>query len=153
NNCNPKVIERIVDTDKDWRKQAHGIVALAKVDPESARKRLQKIADHPVWQARVYAAEAAKILKDNVTLTRLSRDNHPNVMAAAIVTPRDALRVLDSSHYGLVRDAAIKMKDWPDGRLAVRSLFDTLDRISRERKATSRDARVEILQRLREFGD
>jgi len=152
-NCNPKVIERIVDSEKDWRKQAHGIVALAKVDPEAARKRLPKMADHPVWQARVYAAEAAKIIKDNPTLARLSRDNHPNVMAAAIVTERDALRVLDSSHYGLVRAAAIKMKDWPDGRLAVRSLFDTLDRISRERKATSRDARVEILQRLREFGD
>ena len=43
--CNPKLIERIVDTEKDWRKQAHGIVALAKVDPESARKRLLKIAD------------------------------------------------------------------------------------------------------------
>jgi cyclophilin family peptidyl-prolyl cis-trans isomerase len=153
NNCNPKVIERIVDTEKDWRKQAHAIVALAKVDPESARRRLAKFADHPVWQARVYAAEAAKISKDDRTLARLSRENHPNVMAAAIVTPRDALRVVDNNHYGLVLDAARKMKDWPEGRLAVRSLFDTLDRISRERKATSRDARVEILQRLREFGD
>ena len=67
NNCNPKFIERIVDTEKDWRRQAHGIVALAKVDPESARKRLLKIADHPVWQARVYAAEAAKIISPSVT--------------------------------------------------------------------------------------
>ncbi len=48
NGCSARLIERIVDSDKDWRKQAHAIVSLAKVDPESARKRLAKIADHEV---------------------------------------------------------------------------------------------------------
>jgi cyclophilin family peptidyl-prolyl cis-trans isomerase len=153
NKCNPRLIERIVDTEKDWRKQAHGIVALAKVDPESARKRLPRIADHEVWQARVYGAEAAKILKDDRTLARLARDNHPNVMAATIMTPRDSLRYLDATHYGLLFDAARKMKDWEDGRLAVTNLLAALERISRDHKANSRDARLELLHRLGEFGD
>ncbi len=153
NMCNARTIERVIDTEKDWRKQAHAIVALAKVDPESARKRLTKFADHEVWQARVYAAQAAQIIKDERTLAKLGRDNHPNVMAAAIVTPRDAVRNLDSEHYGLVLEAAKKLKGWEDGRLALTALRTNLDRITREKKATSRDARAEILQRLREFGD
>jgi cyclophilin family peptidyl-prolyl cis-trans isomerase/HEAT repeat protein len=153
NGCNGRIIERIIDTEKDWRKQAHAIVALAKVDPESAKKRLTKIADHEVWQARVYAVEAAKIANDDRTVSRLGRDNHPNVMAAAIVTPRDALRNLDSSHYGQVLEAAKKLKGWNEGRLGVTALLSALDRIAREKKATSRDVRTEILQRLREFGD
>ncbi len=153
NGCNARLIQQIADSEKDWRKQAHAIVALAKVDPESARKRLPKFADNELWQAREYAVEAAKVLKDSRTLARLGRDNHPNVMAAAIMTPRDALRDLDSSHYGLVLEAAKKLKGWEEGRLALPSLTATLDRITRERNATSRDVRTEILQRLREFGD
>jgi cyclophilin family peptidyl-prolyl cis-trans isomerase len=153
NRCNPRLAERVFDTEKDWRKQAHALVALAKVDPESARKRLPGIAGHEVWQARVYAAEAAKIIKDDKTIARLSRDNHPNVMAATMITPRDALRYLDSTHYGLVFEAARKIKGWEDGRLAVNALLGALERLTRDHKANSRDARVEILQRLKEFGD
>jgi cyclophilin family peptidyl-prolyl cis-trans isomerase/HEAT repeat protein len=153
NNCNARMIERIVDTDRDWRKQAHALVSLAKVDPEAARKRLPKLAEHDMWQARVYAAEAAKILKDDRMLAKLARDNHPNVMIAAMTSPRDALRNLDASHYGLVLEAAKKLKGWDEGRLAVPALRTNLERITHEGKANSRDARVEILQRLREFGD
>ena len=153
NACNPRMAERVFDTEKDWRKQAHALVSLAKVDADAARKRLAKMADHEVWQARVYAAEAAKILKDDKTLAKLSRDNHPNVMGAALMTPRDAVRQLDSPDYGLVLASARKIKGWDEGRLAVTALKTNLDRITREKKANSRDARTEILQRLREFGD
>lgn len=153
NGCSARLIERIVDSDKDWRKQAHAIVSLAKVDPESARKRLAKIADHEVWQVRTYAVEAAKIIKDDRTVARLSRDNQPNVMIAAMVTPRDAVRDLESPNYGLVFEAAKKLKGWEEGRLALSALRAALDRITREKKATSRDVRVEILARLQEFGD
>ncbi len=153
NKCSPRLAERVFDSEKDWRKQAHALVSLAKVDPESARKRLPKIADHEVWQARVYAAEAAKIIKDDRTLARLARDNHPNVMSAAMVSPRDALKNIDSTHYGLTLDAARKLKGWEDGRLAVNALLNSLERMTREQKANSRDARLEILQRLKEFGD
>ncbi|MBI4472706.1 MAG: peptidylprolyl isomerase [Acidobacteria bacterium] len=153
NKCSGKTLERIVDADKDWRRQSRALVSLAKADPGSARKRLPKFVEHEKWQVRVYAATAAKILKDAPVLSRLSRDKHPNVIAAAISTPRDALRVIDSPDYGLVYEAARALKGWQDGRLAVTTLLAVLDRISREKKATSRDPRMEILQRLDEFGD
>jgi cyclophilin family peptidyl-prolyl cis-trans isomerase len=74
-------------------------------------------------------------------------------MIAAMMTPRDALRNLDASHYGLVFEAAKKLKGWDEGRLALPALRSTLERLTREGKANSHDARGEILQRLREFGD
>lgn len=153
NGCNAKTLERIVDSDKDWRRQARALVSLAKVDPDAARKRLPKFVDHAIWQVRAYAAATAKILKDDRMLLRLSRDNHPNVIAAAISTPRDAVRALDNPDYGLVHEAAQRLKGWEEGRMAVTALLSALDRITREKKATSRDPRTEILQRLREFGD
>ncbi|HYR92007.1 MAG TPA: peptidylprolyl isomerase [Terriglobia bacterium] len=153
NACSPKILERIVDTDKDWRHQARALVSLAKVDRELARKRLPKFADHSMWQVRAYAGAAAKIVKDERTLTRLSRDSNPNVIAASFTSPRDAIKGLDSPDYGLVRAAAENLKGWEDGRLAMSALLGALDRITREKKATSRDPRKEILERLREFGN
>ena len=70
-----------------------------------------------------------------------------------MVSERDAVRNLASPDYGLVLAAARKLKGWTEGRLALTSLRTNLERITRDRKATSRDARTEILQRLREFGD
>lgn len=151
--CTGKTLVRVVDSEKDWRRQSHALVSLAKTDPEAARKRLPKLADHPVWQARTYVATAAKILKDERTLSRLSRENHPNVIGAAMSNPRDGIRALDNPDYGLAHAAAQRLKGWEDGRLAVPALLAALERITREKKATSRDARTEILQRLREFGD
>jgi len=153
NACSPKILERIVDTDKDWRHQARALVSLAKVDRELARKRLPKFAEHPMWQVRAYTAAAAKIVKDERTLTRLSRDNNPNVFAASLASPRDSIKALDSPDYGLVRAAAENLKGWEDGRLALSALLGALDRITRDKKATSRDTRKEILERLREFGN
>jgi cyclophilin family peptidyl-prolyl cis-trans isomerase/HEAT repeat protein len=153
NKCPGRPLERIVDNDKDWRRQSRALVSLAKVDAGAARRRLPRFVDHERWEVRVYAAAAAKILKDSATLSRLLRDNHANVIAAALSTPRDAVRALDNEHYGLVYEAALLMKGWEDGRLAVPALLAAFDRISRERKDTSRDVRLEILQRLREFGD
>src|SRR5262249_2819377 len=123
-------------------------------DPESAKKRLPKMADHEVWQARGYAAEAAEIAKDDRTLTRLGREQYPNVIAASITNPRDALKNVDSSlDYGLVLESTRKMKGWAEGWLGVHTLLSALARLTREKKGNSRDARTEILQRLREFGD
>jgi cyclophilin family peptidyl-prolyl cis-trans isomerase len=153
NKCPGRVLERIIDSSKDWRRQSRALVSLAKVDPGAARRRLPRLVDHDKWQVRVYAAAAAKVLKDSATLLRLLRDKHPNVIAAALSSPRDAIRALDNADYGLVYDAAVLMKGWTDGRLAVPALLAAFDRISRENKATSRDIRIEILQRLREFGD
>jgi len=81
------------------------------------------------------------------------RDPNPNVIVAAMTTPQDAVRALDSNHYGLLFGAARKLKGWNEGATAIPALLTTLDRITAEKKANSRDPRTEILQRIREFGN
>ncbi len=153
NGCPAAVLEQIVDRDKSWRRQGRALVSLAKLNPASAQKRLAKAAESDIWQARAYAASAAKILKDTRMLQRLMDDKNPNVVAAAITSPRDALRALNGTDYGLIHTAAERLKGWEQGRLAMPVLLSTLIRVSGEKKATSRDIRVELLERLREFGD
>ena len=152
NGCSSGVLEKIVDQSKDWRRQARALVSLAKVNPDEARKRLDALSHHPVWQARVYAAKVALILKDDATLKRLLRDQSPNVVAAALVAPADAVNALQSPHYGLIMRATECLKGWKDGAQAVPALLAALKRISAERRATSRDPRRAIMERLREFG-
>ncbi len=152
NGCSTGVLENILDQSRDWRRQARALVSLAKVDPTAAQKRLNPWSRHSVWQARVYAARAAKILKDNATLARLFKDPNPNVIAAALVEPADAVSSLQSSHYGLIMRATECLKGWKDGVKAIPALMDALKRISAEKRATSRDPRRAIMERLREFG-
>lgn len=152
NGCSSAVLEHLVDQSRDWRRQAHALVSLAKVNPGAAEQRLDRLSRCPVWQARVYAAKAARILKSNATLARLLRDQHPNVVAAALVEPPDAVTALQSPHYGLIMRATECLKGWKDGSKAVPALMSALKRITVERRATSRDPRRAIMERLREFG-
>jgi hypothetical protein len=61
--CPAETLERIVDNGGDWRQQAHALVSLARSGrlPQAPRRKLS----HPVWQARAYAASAAKTLKED----------------------------------------------------------------------------------------
>jgi len=152
NGCPSAALEKIVDQSKDWRKQARALVSLAKVNPPAARGRLESMSRHPVWQARTYAATAAGILKDTATLAALLKDTQPNVAAAALFEPSDAVKALESSHYGLIMRATGRLKGWPQGATAVPALTSALRRITAEKRATSRDPRRAILERLREFG-
>jgi cyclophilin family peptidyl-prolyl cis-trans isomerase/HEAT repeat protein len=153
NGCSGDTLERIVDNGGDWRQQAHALVSLASVRPASARARLDRLSRHPLWQARAYAAGAAKTLKDEGTLRRLLGDENPNVAAAALADPADAAEALKASHYGLIIRAAECLKGWPEGRSAVPALLESLGRITAEKRDTSRDPRRLLLERLREFGD
>lgn len=151
--CDPVSLERILDSDRSWRRQGHAIVALARVRPEAIRSRMPKLIASPVWQLRAWAARAAVIAKDEVSRKRLLADKEPNVVAEAIASPEDGVAALRSNHYGLVLTAARAMKSWPRVATAVPVLLETLERITAERKATSRDPRLEILDRLREAND
>jgi cyclophilin family peptidyl-prolyl cis-trans isomerase/HEAT repeat protein len=152
-NCEASAIEPLVDGGKTWRIRARALLSLAKVAPEAARRRLPKFASDPLWQMRAYAAGAAKILKDEATLAKLIRDANPNVIEAAIVSPQDAMRALESNHYGLLLTAARRLRGAPELPQAVPRLLATLQRLTREKRATSRDPRMQILERLREAGD
>jgi cyclophilin family peptidyl-prolyl cis-trans isomerase/HEAT repeat protein len=153
NNCSAELLMKLTDEGKDWRRQARALVSLAKVNPEAARERLSTFRNHSTWQARTYAAAAAKILKDERNLEILRRDTHPNVVAAALVSPGDAVAALESPHYGLLMVALERLQDWSQGGSAVPALLESLERVSGQKRATSRDPRRQILERLREYGD
>ncbi len=151
--CSSERLEKLVSESKGWRRASRALVSLAKVDPSSAREHLQRFVDHETWQARTYAARAAKIMGDRDALKRLVRDPHPNVIAAALVDPKDGVRALESGDYGLLMNATGVLEGWSDGASAVHDLLDALERVTAEGRATSRDPRRRLLTRLREFGD
>jgi cyclophilin family peptidyl-prolyl cis-trans isomerase/HEAT repeat protein len=144
-----------------WHREAHALVALAKTAPEQARILLAGHARHTVWQVRMYAARAAAILNDTPTLETLALDPHDNVREATLMPLKrlqggDAERyfvaALGRPDYQLLRTAARELQKMPVTRTAGAALLDALVRITAEKKDTSRDARVAILERLREFG-
>jgi cyclophilin family peptidyl-prolyl cis-trans isomerase/HEAT repeat protein len=151
--CPAGPIEELVTQGEGWRRQSRALMALAKVSPEKARSRLRYFLEHETWQARTYAAEAAKILRDDEALARLLKDPHPNVVAAALEGPRDAVRALESSDYGLLMTALGQLEGGPEGATAVPVLLDALERVTAEKRATSRDPRRRMLERLRELGN
>lgn len=151
--CNPSVIQHITADGRTWRLQAHALVALAKIAPDSAHTRLPKFVSHEAWQARVYAATAARLLDDSAVLRTLANDAEPNVRIEAMTTDADALRALDANHAGLVRAAALKLKGSPQLAGAVPKLMATLNRITQSGSATMRDPRIAILERLAEASD
>ncbi len=151
--CPATAIEPLIKGGKTWRIRSRALVALARLAPESARAHLPSLAADPVWQARTYAAAAAKLLKDGATLATLAKDPQPNVMAAAITTGADAVRALASDHAGLLDAAARLLKGTPELPAAVPQMLATLQRLTRTGRATVRDPRVQLLERLRESGD
>ena len=151
--CPTASIEKLITSGSTWRLQAHALVATARVSPDVARANLNTFAKHKVWQARVYAATAAKTLGDSATLGTLARDPEPNVAIEAMTSSADAIRALSSSHSGLVRAAAVKLKGSPALPGAVPQMVATLDRLSKNGYATTRDPRIALLERLSEAAD
>ncbi|MFL5607036.1 MAG: hypothetical protein ACJ8AD_11365, partial [Gemmatimonadaceae bacterium] len=54
-----------------WQAAAHAAVALARMRPGEARPRVHTLASHSRWQVRMYAARAAAVLSDSLTLRTL----------------------------------------------------------------------------------
>jgi cyclophilin family peptidyl-prolyl cis-trans isomerase/HEAT repeat protein len=153
NNCPATTIEPLVKGGKTWRVRSRALVSLARLAPDSARPYVPAMAADPVWQARTYAATAAKLLKDEATREQLARDPDPNVVIAAMATGADAVRALSSNHAGLLEAAARLLKGTPELPAAVPQVLATLQRLTRTGHATVRDPRVQLLERLREAGD
>ena len=154
-NCAAEALRPLLKS-KSWRRSARALISLAKVDPPAARRELPRFVGHRVWQARVYAARAAKILakilEDDDALATLRGDEHPNVIGEALVTPHHALAALANDDYGLIMRALEILEGWEDGPSAVPTLQKTLRRLTDQSRATSRDPRRRLLERLEEFG-
>jgi cyclophilin family peptidyl-prolyl cis-trans isomerase len=144
-----------------WHRATHAFVSLARLSRPDATRRLTRFAEHPIWQVRMYAARAAVALAARGRLERLAQDRHDNVREAAVaglLTLRghesDAVYIdaLARRDYQLVLTAANALKGSPNGARALPALLAAFTRITAERRDTSRDPRIAILDRVREFG-
>ncbi len=151
--CAPGAIEPLVKSGASWRIRAHALVSLSRLAPDSARPLLPALAAEPIWQARTYAATAARLLEDTSTLATLAADKQPNVAIAAMTTGADAVRALSSNHAGLLLAAAQKLKGAPELPAAMPQVVAALKRLSSTGHATVRDPKMELLERVRENGN
>lgn len=144
-----------------WHRPAHALVALAAVAPETAARYLEIHATHDTWWVRRYAARAAASGQSVEVLERLAGDEHDGVREAAVaglaaVLGHDAdpyyRRQLARRDYNLIMTAAGALEGTPNPAAAIPALFDALERISAERRETSRDARRALIQRIGSIG-
>ena len=148
-------------TDVSWHAKAHALLALARVDSGGVRELLRDNGKHPVWQVRMYVARAAAAARDSLMLTTLAFDDVGNVREVAIQGLATTLghladlvfaRALTSKDYHVVLAAARALRGAPVRDSVTPAVLDALDRLTKEQRQTSRDARMELLARVREFG-
>jgi cyclophilin family peptidyl-prolyl cis-trans isomerase/HEAT repeat protein len=139
---------------------AHAIAALAHVSPSSAAEHLPRAASSPAWQQRVYAARAAATIADTAMLLSLAADSTPNVRSEAVAGLSEVaghaadsvyIGALGSGDYQVVLNAAHALTHTADSAAAP-ALARALARITAEKRETSRDPRIAILQTLRDLG-
>ena len=144
-----------------WRRESHALVSLAKRSPGHLEVPMASHSRHVVWQVRMYAARAAAAADAVEPLERLAMDSHDNVRDAAIGPLRRLkgnaaepylVAALERNDYQLLRTAAREMAGMAATPALTRALLDALVRVTAQRTDTSRDPRVAILERLREFG-
>jgi cyclophilin family peptidyl-prolyl cis-trans isomerase/HEAT repeat protein len=143
-----------------WHRPAHAIVALARVAPDRAGRLLPDFVESEIWWVRMYGARAATELEAVTQLDQLAFDSHGNVREAAIsglarIVGHDAdssyIAQLAQPDYQLVITAARFLEGSPNRRSAVPALLNALERITAERRETSRDPRNALLDRLEEL--
>jgi cyclophilin family peptidyl-prolyl cis-trans isomerase len=149
--CNAQLLRPWLTSTTSWRRRAHATVSLAKTDSVAARTAVRALASSPVWQARAWAANAARIVHDRATLTQLADDSAPNVVIAAMTTPGEAVRALGRDHAGLILAASQLLARAPtldsSWSAPLRAAFA---RISRDHGVTWRDPRVGIIKAMRD---
>jgi len=146
-------LERESTARAPWRHQAHAAVSLATVAPSRAHAVVQRLAVSPTWQARVYAANAAKLLQDSVTLRALYADKEPNVVIAAMTTREQSIKALVSDHAGLALAAATQLKGDANLASALPQLRAAFDRFTATNRVSLRDPRAALLERIGEVAD
>ena len=144
-----------------WHRAAHGLVALASAAPERATAALPQFTGARVWQLRMYAARAAAQLRDRAALERLARDEDDNVGEAAVdalqkLAGHDAdpifIAALARSGNQIIRAAALALVDSPHPDEAVPPLKATLQRLVKDGRDNSHDARDAVGRALKSLG-
>jgi cyclophilin family peptidyl-prolyl cis-trans isomerase len=146
-----------------WHEPARALVALARVAPALADSMLPEATASQTWWVRMYAAAAATETRGVAALERLAADPHPNVREAALrglarvagagAAAPHAVAALESTDYQLLMAAARVLDSVPGNSAAFAALLRALERTTRERRETSRDARLALLQTIAVHGD
>jgi cyclophilin family peptidyl-prolyl cis-trans isomerase/HEAT repeat protein len=143
-----------------WQIAAHALTSLARVGRDEAAARLPAFAAHATWQVRAYAARAAASLPAATTLEKLAGDANDNVRYEAVVGLRQVrgraadgvfVEALARRDYQLVL-AAAEALEGSTAASAAPALVHAFERITAERRETSRDTRLALLARIRELG-
>ncbi|MCO4101282.1 MAG: hypothetical protein HEQ38_18180 [Gemmatimonas sp.] len=141
--CAPAPLYALAQASTPWRSRAHAVFALTYADSLKARRAVRDLAISAPWQARAWAARAARRLNDSATLARLANDAEPNVRVDAITTRAEAVSALRADHAGLLLQAATILKRVGAG--ATRGELDaavaSFERISRTKPLRWRDPR------------
>ena len=146
---------------RGWHRAAHALVALASASPDRAAAALPQFTGSRVWQLRLYAARAAAQLANRAALETLARDEDDNVAEAAVEALQklaghdaDAIYTAGLARGGnqIVRAAALALVDSPHPDAAVPALKTTLQRLVREGRDNSHDARDAIGRALTSLG-
>lgn len=163
----PNVTDRLTGEAKapagiEWQRPSHALVALAKRAPgRTFIALLGGHVQHQIWQVRMYAARAAAVANDLSSLERLTSDEEDNVREATLAPLRrlrgdDAepyfVAALARNDYQLLRTAAIELKGAKPTPQLASALLEALRRVTAQRKETSRDTRLALLERLQELG-
>jgi cyclophilin family peptidyl-prolyl cis-trans isomerase len=150
-----------VGAPRGWHRPAHALVALASAAPDRAAAVLPQFAGSRTWQLRMYAARAASVLKERRTLEKLANDENDNVREASIeglmnVAGHTADGVFVSElgrpGYQVIRAAASALAGTPDPDAVVPALEITLQRLTKEGRDNSRDARAQVAATLVSLG-
>lgn len=148
-------------TSTHWHRAAHALVALARLDRTEGKARLPAFLGSGDLFVRMYAARAAAALADTAALLHLAADSQPDVRTAAIAGlaavaghAADSVYVaqLTATDAQLLRETATALQGTTDAAAAP-ALLAALDRVSAQRRETSRDGRLALLDRLRELGN
>jgi cyclophilin family peptidyl-prolyl cis-trans isomerase/HEAT repeat protein len=144
-----------------WHLGMPALEVLSKIDPDKAKQIMTDVAvTSDVWQVRAAAARVATTLRDEAMLVRLADDRHPNVQTAALTglaslksarTREFALKALDAKDYQLIRQAGLALQGTKEIDATALPIFQTLDRLTKDGKDTSRDPRIALMTRLKEF--
>jgi len=144
-----------------WQREAHAFVSLARRAPDRAALLMPAFAGHQRWQVRMYAARAAAAADDVPTLKRLALDDDDNVREATLAALRRLVRqesddlfvaALARPDYQLIRTAARELKGAAPSPALASALGAALERVTAEKKETSRDPRMALIERLGELG-
>lgn len=140
---------------------AHALVSLAKTSPSAARELMPRFLGAPGWVVRMYAASAAAILKDIPALERLLADFHDNVRNEALSgliglrgheADEACAAALERDDHQLILTAVRGLKGSPSVETVVPALLSTLSRLTGQRRETSRDPRLALIERIGELG-